>query len=81
MGDDAAEGRRETVWTISAPANGAESIFSGVEFTWQHIMENGFGTRMQYTATKTRSYDQSGNFVGAINAAPPIERSICCGDV
>jgi iron complex outermembrane recepter protein len=64
------------LWTISAPANGAESIFSGVEFTWQHIMENGFGTRMQYTATRTRSYDQSGNFVGAINAAPPTTYSI-----
>ncbi|HWX69531.1 MAG TPA: TonB-dependent receptor, partial [Steroidobacteraceae bacterium] len=64
------------LWTISAPANGAESIYSGVEFTWQHIMENGFGTRMQYTATRTRSYDQSGNFVGAINAAPPTTYSI-----
>jgi TonB-dependent receptor len=64
------------LWTVSAPANGAESIFSGVEFTWQHIMENGFGTRMQYTATKTRSYDQTGAFVGAINAAPPTTYSI-----
>jgi TonB-dependent receptor len=64
------------LWTVSAPANGAESEFSGVEFTWQHIMENGFGTRMQYTATKTRSYDQFGNFVGAINAAPPTTYSI-----
>ena len=64
------------LWTVSAPANGAESIFSGVEFTWQHIMENGFGTRMQYTATRTRSYDQTGLFVGAINAAPPTTYSI-----
>ncbi len=63
-------------WTIYAPANGVESNFSGVELTWQHILENGFGTRMQYTATKTRSYDQYGNFVGAINAAPPTTWSI-----
>jgi iron complex outermembrane recepter protein len=63
-------------WTVYAPANGVESTFSGVELTWQHIMENGFGTRMQYTATKTRSYDQYGNFVGAINAAPPTTWSI-----
>ena len=35
----------------TAPANGAESTFSGVELTWQHIMENGFGTRMQFTRT------------------------------
>jgi TonB-dependent receptor len=64
------------LWTVTAPANGAESTFSGIELTWQHIMENGFGIRMQYTATKTRSYDQYGNFVGAINAAPPTTFSI-----
>jgi len=63
-------------WTVTAPANGVESTFSGVELTWQHILQNGFGTRMQYTATRTRSYDQYGNFVGAINAAPPTTWSI-----
>jgi iron complex outermembrane recepter protein len=64
------------LWTVTAPANGAESTYSGVEFTWQYIMDNGFGTRMQYTATRTRSYDQFGNFVGAINAAPPTTYTI-----
>jgi TonB-dependent receptor len=64
------------LWTVQAPANGADSTISGVEITWQHILENGFGTHMQYTATKTRSYDQFGNFVGAINAAPPTTWSI-----
>lgn len=59
------------LWTVYAPANGARSNFSGVELAWQHIMDNGFGVHMQYTATRTRSYDQDGNFVGAINAAPP----------
>jgi iron complex outermembrane recepter protein len=63
-------------WTIYAPANGVQSTYSGIELTWQHIMENGFGTRMQYTATRTRSYDQFGNFVGSINAAPPTTWSI-----
>jgi TonB-dependent receptor len=63
-------------WTISAPANGTESTYSGIELTWQHILENGFGARMQFTATKTRSYDQNGVFVGAINAAPPTTFSI-----
>jgi TonB-dependent receptor len=63
-------------WTVSAPANGVQNTFSGIELTWQHIMENGFGTRMQYTATRTRSYDQYGVFVGSINAAPPTTWSI-----
>jgi TonB-dependent receptor len=63
-------------WTVTAPANGVQSTLSGIELTWQHILENGFGTRMQYTATRTRSYDQFGNFVGSINAAPPTTWSI-----
>ncbi|HEY1872974.1 MAG TPA: TonB-dependent receptor [Steroidobacteraceae bacterium] len=63
-------------WTVTAPANGVQSTFSGIELTWQHILQNGLGTRMQYTATRTRSYDQFGNFVGSINAAPPTTWSI-----
>ena len=27
-----------------------KSTYSGVELTWQHIMDNGFGTHMQFTA-------------------------------
>jgi iron complex outermembrane recepter protein len=63
-------------WTVTAPANGAQSTFSGLELTWQHILDNGFGIHAQFTATKTRSYDQYGHFVGAINAAPPTTESI-----
>jgi iron complex outermembrane receptor protein len=64
------------LWTITAPANGVESTYSGIELTWQHLLDNGFGTRMQFTATRTKSYDQFGNFVGAINAAPPTTFTI-----
>ena len=64
------------LWTVTAPANGAESTFSGVELSWQEILADGFGTHMQFTATRTRSYDQFGNFVGAINAAPPTTFTI-----
>ena len=64
------------LWTVTAPANGSESTYSGVELTWQEILLDGFGTRMQFTATRTRSYDQYGNFVGAINAAPPTTFTI-----
>jgi iron complex outermembrane recepter protein len=64
------------LWTVQAPANGAESTFTGVELTWQHIMDNGFGIHADFTGTKTKSYDQNGLFVGAINAAPPTTFSI-----
>ncbi|HEX4242840.1 MAG TPA: TonB-dependent receptor [Steroidobacteraceae bacterium] len=54
------------LWTVQAPANGANSTFTGVELTWQHIMDNGFGTHMQFTHTKS----------GDINAAPPTTFSV-----
>ncbi len=63
-------------WTVQAPANGAKDEYSGVELIWQHILPSGFGTHMQYTATRTRSYDQYGHFVGSINAAPPTTWAI-----
>ncbi len=64
------------LWTIYAPANGAKTEYSGIEIAWQHILENGLGTRMQFTATKTRSWDQNGVFVGSINATPPTTYTI-----
>ena len=64
------------LWVVQAPANGSKTTVSGVEFIWQHILPSGFGTHMQYTATRTRSYDQTGTFVGAINAAPPTTWAI-----
>jgi TonB-dependent receptor len=63
-------------WTVQAPANGARSLFYGLELTWQHTLENGFGTRVQYTHTISKGWDQYGNYVGAINAVPPTTNSI-----
>jgi TonB-dependent receptor len=64
------------LWTVAAPANGAKSVFTGIELTWQHMLQNGFGTHMQYTYTQSKGYDQFGNFVGAINAVPGTTISI-----
>jgi len=63
-------------WTVQAPANGARSLFYGLELTWQHTLESGFGTRVQYTHTVSKGWDQYGNFVGAINAVPPTTISV-----
>ena len=60
------------LWTVSAPANGAKSDFYGIELAWQYIMDNGFGTVMEYTHTWNKSYDQYGNSIGAVNAVPPM---------
>jgi iron complex outermembrane recepter protein len=64
------------LWTITAPANGAKSTYTGVELSWQHFLDNGLGTHMQYTHTWSKGYDQFGNPTGAVNAAPPTTFSI-----
>ncbi len=64
------------LWTITAPANGAKSEFTGFELTWQHMLQNGFGVYMQYTHTTSKGYDQFGASTGPINAAPPTTASI-----
>ena len=64
------------LWTITAPANGAKEIYTGVELTWQHFLENGLGTHIQFTHTWTKGYDQNGNSIGPVNAAPPTTASI-----
>jgi outer membrane receptor protein involved in Fe transport len=63
------------LWTVQAPANGYKSEFYGIEIAWQHIMDNGFGTHMQYTRTQNKSYDQFGNSTGPVNAVPPMTLS------
>ncbi len=63
-------------WTITAPANGAKEIYTGVEISWQHFLESGFGTHMQVTHTWSKGYDQFGNPTGAVNEAPPTTFSI-----
>jgi iron complex outermembrane receptor protein len=64
------------LWTITAPANGAKSVYTGVELSWQHFLQNGLGTHVQFTHTWSKGYDQSGNSTGAVNAAPPTTFSI-----
>ncbi len=64
------------LWTITTPTNGAKSDFYGVELAWQHLSDNGFGVHMQYTRTQNKSYDESGNEIGAINSVPPTTVSV-----
>jgi iron complex outermembrane recepter protein len=58
------------LWTISAPANGAKETFTGVELSWQHFLENGLGTHMQFTHT------WSSNATSVVNQPPPTTFSI-----
>ncbi len=58
------------LWTVTTPANGAKETFKGVELSWQHFLDNGFGTHMQYTHT----WSSSANSV--VNEPPPTTFSI-----
>jgi TonB-dependent receptor len=54
-------------WTITAPANGATETYTGVEISWQHFLQNGFGTHMQITHTWSKD---------AVIQAPPTTFSV-----
>jgi iron complex outermembrane receptor protein len=64
------------LWTITAPANGAKSTYTGIELSWQHFLDMGLGTHVQFTHTWSKGYDQYGNSSGAVNAAPPTTFSL-----
>ena len=58
------------LWTVYAPANGAQETYKGVELTWQHFLENGLGTHVEFTHTWTS------NAAGVVNQAPPTTFSL-----
>ncbi|MEO7208398.1 MAG: TonB-dependent receptor [Steroidobacteraceae bacterium] len=64
------------LWTITAPANGAKSTYTGIELSWQHFLDMGLGTHVQFTHTWSKGYDQFGISTGAVNAAPPTTFSL-----
>jgi TonB-dependent receptor len=64
------------LWTVYAPANGAKSTYTGVEVSWQHFLENGLGTHVEFTHTWSKGYDQNGQPSDPVNAAPPTTFSL-----
>jgi outer membrane receptor protein involved in Fe transport len=57
------------LWTVYAPANGAQETYKGVEISWQHFLENGLGTHLEFTRTWTQ------NAATVANEAPPTTLS------
>jgi iron complex outermembrane recepter protein len=58
------------LWTVNEPANGAKETYKGVELTWQHFLDNGLGTHLEFTHTWTS------NLAGVVNQAPPTTFSL-----
>jgi TonB-dependent receptor len=57
-------------WTVYAPANGAQETYKGVELSWQHFLDNGLGTHVEFTHT------WNGGSSTVVNAAPPTTASV-----
>jgi iron complex outermembrane recepter protein len=53
------------LYTIAQPINGDKGYVEGVELGIQHLMDNGFGIRAEYTRTWTRAY-VDGQYVGPL---------------
>lgn len=58
------------LWSVTAPVNGYDSSFYGIELGWQHLLDNGFGVHVQYTRTKNKTYNENGVSIGSINSVP-----------
>jgi iron complex outermembrane recepter protein len=53
------------LYTVQQPINGDRGYVSGIELGWQHIFDNGFGLRGQYTRNNSKAWVQ-GQYVGQL---------------
>lgn len=63
------------LFTIVSPINGDKATVLGFEVGWQHLLDNGFGIRAQYTYNKTRSW-VDGELVGELEGVAPASSSL-----
>jgi TonB-dependent receptor len=62
------------LYTVFQPVNGDRGDVHGVEVGFQHLLENGFGLRAQYTHTWSKAY-VDGQFVGQLEGVAPSTAS------
>ena len=63
------------LYTIISPINGDRGTVAGLELGFQHLFDNGFGVRMQYTRNKSRAWVQ-GQYVGQLEGVAPSTSSL-----
>ena len=61
--------------TIISPINGDRGTVTGLELGFQHLFDNGFGVRMQYTKNKSKAWVQ-GQYVGQLEGVAPSTSSL-----
>jgi iron complex outermembrane recepter protein len=63
------------LYTIVSPINGDRGSVAGLELGFQHLFDNGFGLRMQYTRNKSKAWVQ-GQYVGQLEGVAPSTSSL-----
>ncbi len=63
------------LFTVIHPVNGDRASVSGVELGWQHLWDNGFGVRAQYTRNRSRSV-VDGQYAGPLENVAPATTSL-----
>lgn len=63
------------LYTVFQPINGDRGKVSGLELGFQHLFDNGFGVRGQYTRTWSKAY-VAGQFVGQLEGVSPNSASL-----
>jgi iron complex outermembrane recepter protein len=63
------------LYTIISPINGDRGTVAGLELGLQHLFDNGFGVRMQYTHNKSKAW-VGGQYVGQLEGVAPSTSSL-----
>jgi iron complex outermembrane receptor protein len=62
-------------YTIVSPINGDRGTVAGIELGLQHLFDNGFGVRLQYTKNRSKAWVQ-GEYVGQLEGVAPSTASL-----
>jgi TonB-dependent receptor len=62
-------------YTVISPINGDRGTVAGLELGFQHLFDNGFGVRMQYTHNKSKAWVE-GTYVGQLEGVAPSTSSL-----
>lgn len=62
-------------YTVISPINGDRGRVMGLEIGWQHLFDNGFGIRAQYTRNRSKAW-VLGEYVGELEGVAPATSSL-----
>jgi len=62
-------------YTVISPINGDRGRVMGLEVGWQHLFDNGFGIRAQYTRNRSKAW-VLGEYVGELEGVAPATSSL-----